>query len=618
MRRFVVALCLVFVSMSALADGDVATRRAALHQQANALANSAEGQSASERLAAFIDLFFEYTLLEHPEFATMLGMPGDHGRWTDNSLAADARREEEGRRALEILHTIPRAELEGADRLNYDLLEEQFVDGVKGEQFQSELLAINQMGGVQQNVAQMLTMMPAQSIGHYENVVSRLCAADRLIENDLLKLRKGLEAGVTPPKVTLRDVPQQILNQLADEPLESPLLQAFASMPESVAAADQERLRSKAEACYRDKLAPGFRKLHTYVTETYIPAAREAIGMVALPDGESWYAYNVRQMTTTELTPKEIHEIGLAEVKRIRGEMDRVIKESGFEGDFEAFTDFLRTDPQFYFEDSESLLAGYRDISKRADAQLVKMFRHLPRTPYGVEPVPSYAEKSQTTAYYQPGSLDAGRPGTFFANTYDLASRPKWEMEALTLHEAVPGHHLQIAIGQELEDQPWFRRFGGYTAFVEGWGLYSESLGEDMGFYQDPYSKFGQLTYEIWRAIRLVVDTGMHALGWSRQQAIDYFKTNTGKAEHDIVVEVDRYIVWPGQALAYKIGELKIKELRAWAEGELGEKFDVRAFHDQVLGNGALPLNVLEKNIHEWAADLMEEKPEVATPGVRG
>ncbi len=618
MRCFVAGVCLALVSLPAFAADDVAARRDALHQQADTLAANEAGHSASERLTAFIDLFFEYTLLEHPEFATMLGMPGDHGRWTDNSLAADARRDAETERALEILRTIPRAELDGADRLNYDLIEEQLVDGVKGARFQGELLAINQMGGVQQNVAQMLTMMPAQSTGQYENVASRLCAADRLIENDLVKLAKGIEAGVTPPKVTLRDVPQQILNQLAEDPMESPLLQAFASMPESVPAADQERLRTQAAACYRDKLAPGFRKLHTYMTETYIPAARESIGVVALPEGESWYAYNVRQMTTTELTPQEIHEIGLAEVKRIRGEMDRVIKESGFEGDFEAFTDFLRTDPQFYFEDAESLLAAYRDISKRADAQLVKLFRHLPRTPYGVEPVPSYAEKSQTTAYYQPGSLDAGRPGTFFANTYDLASRPKWEMEALTLHEAVPGHHLQIAIGQELEDQPWFRRFGGYTAFIEGWGLYSESLGEDMGFYQDPYSKFGQLTYEIWRAIRLVVDTGMHALGWSRQQAIDYFKVNTGKAEHDIVVEVDRYIVWPGQALAYKIGELKIKELRAWAETELGEQFDVRAFHDKVLGNGALPLNVLEKNIHEWAAEVKEGKPEVASPGARG
>jgi uncharacterized protein (DUF885 family) len=282
--------------------------------------------------------------------------------------------------------------------------------------------------------------------------------------------------------------------------------------------------------------------------------------------------------------------------------MDRVIEESGFEGDFAAFTDFLRTDPQFYFDDGEELLRAYRDIAKRADAGLPALFGRLPQLPYGVTPVPAYAEKSQTTAYYEPGSMDAGRPGQFFANTYDLASRPKWEMEALTLHEAVPGHHLQIALSHELEELPWFRRFGGYTAYIEGWGLYSESLGEGMGFYQDPYSKFGQLTYEMWRAIRLVVDTGMHSLGWSREQAIEFFRENTGKAEHDIVVEVDRYIVWPGQALAYKLGELKIKELKAMAKTELGEDFDIRAFHDQLLGDGALPLSVLETHMKEWVA----------------
>ena len=282
--------------------------------------------------------------------------------------------------------------------------------------------------------------------------------------------------------------------------------------------------------------------------------------------------------------------------------MDEVIESTGFEGDFRAFCDFLQTDPQFYYTDAEELLRGYRDIAKRIDPELTKLFGTLPRNPYGVIPVPSYAEKSQTTAYYMSGSIDAGRPGYFFANTYALDTRPKWEMEALTVHEAMPGHHLQISIAQELEDVPDFRRWGGYTAFVEGWGLYSESLGGELGLYTDPYSKFGQLTYEMWRAVRLVVDTGMHAFGWTRQEAIDFFAANSSKQLHDITVEIDRYIVWPGQALAYKIGELKFKELRARATKELGDKFDVRKFHDACLENGALPMDVLDAYIDEWIA----------------
>jgi uncharacterized protein (DUF885 family) len=300
------------------------------------------------------------------------------------------------------------------------------------------------------------------------------------------------------------------------------------------------------------------------------------------------------------MTPAEIHALGLSEVKRIRAEMDGVIRASGFEGTFQEFCDYLRTDPKFYFTDKESLLVAYRDVAKRIDPELPKLFGTLPRLPYGVQPVPEYAERSQTTAYYMPGSPAAGRPGNFFANTYALETRPKWEMESLTAHEAVPGHHLQIAIAQELEGVPEFRRWGGPTAFVEGWGLYAESLGDEIGLYKDPYSKFGRLTYEIWRAIRLVVDTGMHSMGWSRQQAIDYFAENTGRQLHDITVEVDRYIVWPGQALAYKIGELKFKELRALAQQALGDRFDVRAFHDACLENGAIPLDVLERHIVEW------------------
>jgi prolyl oligopeptidase len=366
-------------------------------------------------------------------------------------------------------------------------------------------------------------------------------------------------------------------------------------------------LQREAERILVADVYPAYRDLLKYLEQTYLGEARETIGQSAMPNGKKWYAYNARYHTTTDLTPKEIHEIGLAEVARIRGEMEKIIRDLGFDGSFTEFAEFLRTDPQFYFDTQEEFLAAYRAICKRADPELVRLFGRLPRLPYGVKPVPDYMDMSAPTAYYEPGSLAAGRPGAFFANTYDLATRPGWEMEVLSLHEAVPGHHLQIALAQELEGTHDLLKYNFYTAFVEGWGLYAESLGGEMGFYQSPYSKFGRLTYEIWRAIRLVVDTGIHALGWSREQAIDFFKQNAPKTEHDIVVEVDRYIVWPGQALAYKIGELKIQELREHAQRRLGSTFDVRSFHDQVLLRGAMPLDVLEQRIHDWVERIRQQ-----------
>jgi uncharacterized protein (DUF885 family) len=444
--------------------------------------------------------------------------------------------------------------------------------------------------------------MPGRTVQGYEDIAARLEAVPALVDQIIVRMKEGVRLGITPPRITLRDVPQQILSQIVDDPLKSPMLKAFTDMPETLSAADRDRLRKRATSAYTGAVVPAFRKLHRFFVEEYLPKTRETIALRDLPDGEAWYAFNARATTTTKLTPREIHELGLSEVKRIRAEMDRVMKQAGFEGTLAQFAAFLRTDPRFFFASREDLLSAYRDICKRADPELPKLFGRLPRLTYGVAPVPSYAEKSQTTAYYEGGSLRTGLPGTFFANTYDLKSRPKWEMEALSLHEAVPGHHLQIAIAQELENVPDFRRHAGYTAYVEGWGLYSESLGSEMGFYKDPYARFGQLTYEMWRAIRLVVDTGMHSLGWSRQQAIDFFKENSSKAEHDIVVEIDRYIVWPGQALGYKIGQLKIRELREYAAKELGAEFDVRAFHDEVLGAGALPLDVLDARIKGWVA----------------
>ncbi len=601
-RILAAALLLIAPTLAAASDLDAA--RADIRERADRLESNADGLSAAERLQAYIDLNYDYVMLEHPEFATFIGVDGDHDRWTDNSLAAAERREQEELRALRILQSIDRDELEGDDRLNYDLLLHGVEQSIAGHRFLGEYLVLNQMNGVHQNVSQMTAMMPKRTVEQVEDVLGRLAGVPKLVDDAIERLERGLEAGVTPPKVTLRDVPAQIEALLTDEPLSSALLAPFVDLPETLAEADRERLQAAAVDLYREALEPAFRKLHGFLVERYLPGARETIATRDLPDGEAWYAHNARVSTTTTLTPRQIHDIGVAEVARIRAEMDAVIESIGFDGTFEHFTTFLREDPQFYFETAEELLAAYRDISKRADPELVKLFARLPRLPYGVEPIPDFMAPSQTTAYYQPGSLEAGRPGTFFANTYKLDTRPKWEMEALTLHEAVPGHHFQIALQQEIEDLAWFRRFGGYGAFVEGWGLYAESLGEEMGFYEDPFSKFGQLTYEMWRAIRLVVDTGMHYLGWDRQRAIDYFMANTGKQEHDIVVEIDRYIVWPGQALAYKIGELKIKELRAWAESELGDAFDIRSFHDTVLGSGALPLDVLELQVQEWVAGV--------------
>jgi uncharacterized protein (DUF885 family) len=567
-----------------------------------ASAQKASANSDTERLHKLFADDWQWVLREYPEFATHTGYPGRNDLWTDWSLEAIERRKAHPRENLEILRSIDRSKLSDADKLNYDLFLKNTQLEIEGQRFKSEYLPLNQLNGVQQSVPRMIALMPTFTVKDYENIIARLNGVPKLVEQNIVLLKKGLEAGLTPPKITLRDVPQQVQNQIVDDPAKSPMMRPFTRFPDTIPASERERLRRQAMEAISEKVVPAYQKLYDFLVQTYIPAARESIALTDLPDGEAWYAYRVRRSTTTNLTPQQIHEIGLSEVKRIRAEMEKVIAETGFKGSFAEFIEFLRTDPQFYFDDAQSLLMTYRDIAKRVDPELVKLFGKLPRLPYGVIPVPSYSAKSQTTAYYQSGSLRAGRPGYFYANTYNLKTRPKWEMEALTLHEAVPGHHLQIALAQELEGVPEFRKYGGYTAFVEGWGLYAESLGEEMGFYTDPYSKFGQLTYQMWRAVRLVVDTGMHALGWSRQQAIDFFKENSSKPEHDIIVEIDRYIVWPGQALAYKIGELKIKELRAYATSELGEAFDIRAFHDELLGNGSLPLDILEAHMKEWVA----------------
>ena len=564
------------------------------------LRHNAAGEADSVRLHRLFDLSWEYAMYEYPEWATWEGYPGRNDRWTDNSMAAIERRQREAQWPLDVLAAINRDALGPEDRLNYDIFRRNAESGVEGFRFPSHLLPISQLGGVQQDVASMMEMMPRRNALDYRDIMARLRGVQRLVRETIALMTEGLARKIVPPAITMRDVPDQVMNVIPADAAAIPLLIAFAQAPATMPAAEFAALRQQAVELYNAELRPAFAELHEFLVKKYLPACRASIGLGDVPGGAEWYAYRVRQTTTTDLSPQQIFDLGMSEVKRIRAEMDTVIKSTGFTGTFAEFTTFLRTDPRFFYTDAASLLAGYRDICKRVDPQLITLFGRLPRLPYGVVPVPSYAEKSQTTAYYNGGSLEAGRPGYFYANTYDLKSRPKWEMEPLALHEAVPGHHLQIALAHEMENVPRFRKSAEYTAYVEGWGLYAESLGSEMGFYADPYSRFGQLTYEMWRAIRLVLDPGIHVKGWTRQQAIAFFTENSSKAAHDIEVEVDRYISWPGQATAYKVGELKLKELRRYAQEKLGDRFDIRAFHDQILGAGALPLDVLEARIHAW------------------
>ncbi len=568
----------------------------------------------ADRFRAYLDADWKQWMEEYPEVATHVGYPGQNRRWTDESLAGIEKRKQHLRRSLAALKEFSRDALPESEQLNYDLYRELLETAVEGLAYGDDPLPFRnvvprnlwmpllQVGGLQQGAPATLAVMPRQTVADYEDILARLETLPRAVEQETALLQVGMKQGYTPPRIALRDLPAQVAGLVPGDPMASALLQPFLQFPASISEPDRARLAARAKSLYSSSVAPAFRKLRDFLAQTYLPACRDTIAASALPNGGATYAFHVRWQTTTALTPRQIHDLGLSEVKRIRTEMDKVVAASGFRGTFREFLQFLRTDPRFYYSTAADLENGYRIIAKKIDPQLVHLFGKLPRLPYGVTPIPDFKAPSQTTAYYEAGSPAAGRPGQFFVNTYKLEARPRWEMEALSMHESVPGHHLQISLAQELENAPEFRRHVGYSAFVEGWALYSESLGEEMGFYTDPYSKFGQLSYEMWRAVRLVVDTGMHSMGWTRDRAIEFFRENTGKTDQDIIVEVDRYIVWPGQALAYKLGQLRIRELRREAEARLGPRFSVRAFHDAVLEQGAIPLSVLTPRIQAWIA----------------
>jgi uncharacterized protein (DUF885 family) len=554
----------------------------------------------SARLKQFFDLYWTAKMHANPSLAVYVGYTGLEGRLVDYSPEMAEFSYRLPHLELAALASIDRSKLTPPEQLSYDLARRKFELGIEAERFRDlDYIVVDHMNDGITDALEPIGYMPARNAGDYEKMLTMLRGFPRVAEQGMALLREGLKRGITPPRVTLKHVADRIVPDLTDDPLKNPLVTPFQHMPDSIPPAERERLLRAAGEALRQQVVPALRTLHDYLANTYVPHARDYVAVSDLPGGKAYYAYLLRVYTTTDLTPDQIHELGLREVKRIRAEMDATIAATGFKGSFAEFINYLRTDPKFFYDTPEEMIAGYRDITKRIDPELPKLFGRLPRLPYGVKAMEAGSE-SAPSALYSNGTAAAGRPGWMLVNTFDLKARPKWGMESLAAHESVPGHHLAYALSEELGELPAWRRWDVYAVFSEGWGLYAESLGYELGLYKDPYSKFGALDNEMWRAIRLVVDTGLHAKGWTRQQAVDYCRANSAKTERVIENEVDRYIVSPGSVPAYKIGELKIRELRRYAERELGPKFDVRAFHDQILGSGQLPLDVLERNVKGW------------------
>ena len=557
-----------------------------------ALSASAEADENSKFLT-FLEDEWQYELRQSPVYATAMGVKGYETLWRDNSLEAIEARRSHNKDTVEALKGFEKENLSKANQLNLRLFTDLAKKEVEIDQFNRHLLPFNHRGGIQL-AHEDAENLPFKNSQDYRFWIERLKNLDRRINQTILLAKLGIKKGYKAPKVLMNRVDRQIDLQSRDTVNQNPFFKIFINLPDSISEEEKTAIRTEAKEVIEEVVIPSYRQLGKYFKEEYLPQSRNTVGLYDTPEGRKLYEALARSFTTTQLSPKEIHQIGLDEVKRIRSEMETVIKQLEFDGSFKNFLTFLREDEQFYYKTSEELFEGYLAVSKRIDPELVKLFGNLPRTPYGLRAIPEESAPDTTTAYYMSPSPDGLRAGYYYVNLYKPETRPKFEMEVLSVHEAVPGHHLQIALAMEMEEMPMFRRVSPYTAFVEGWGLYSESLGYDLGLYKDPYSKFGQLTYDMWRAVRLVVDTGIHYYEWDRQKAIDFFLDNAGKSELDIINEIDRYIVMPGQALAYKIGQMKFSSLKEKTKIELGVNYDVRDFHDVVLSHGALPLSELD------------------------
>ncbi|HEY8539216.1 MAG TPA: DUF885 domain-containing protein [Steroidobacteraceae bacterium] len=560
--------------------------------------------NASAQLHALFEEAWEQDLADDPRWASHLGDERFNARWADHSLAAFAERDRRYRNWIAAADRIDPEALSDEDRLNRDLFKRLYQERVDRFRFKAHLRAIDQLNysGNVLTANELTEVIQFDSVRDYEDWLARLETLDRYVDETIALVRAGIRERNVQPRIIVERVAKQIEAHLVDDPTRSSFYQPFTHFPDTVPGERRKELQDAARNAISKIVVPAYRRLQEFIEREYLPASRTTVGIWDSPNGAEYYANRVRWFTTTNLTPQEVHEIGLKEVERIRAEMQAVLDRVGFRGSFAEFLRYLRTDPQFRLTSPDELFKAYMVMAKRIDPLLTDYFGTLPRTPYGVRAIPEANAPDTTTAYYQPPSSDGRRPGYYYVNLYRPEERPTYEIPVLTAHEAVPGHHLQQAIAMEQGELPKFRRMFDATAYVEGWALYAESLADEMGLYTNPYDKFGQLTYEMWRAVRLVVDTGMHYKRWTREQAIEFFRANAAKSELDIVNEIDRYIAWPGQATAYKIGELKIKELRQRAASRLGARFDLRQFHDEVLRGGAVPLDVLERRIDAWIA----------------
>jgi uncharacterized protein (DUF885 family) len=578
---------------------------------------SADDESPTERVRALVQAYDDFRLTVYPEYALRRGVKDRAGELTDTSLAGVNKRAAVVANLLEELRSVDVKSLSADDALDHALLTRDLALSVDGFRFNSWMMPVGGRSGPHQDIAQMGELSTFVALDDYEAYLKRLLCVPGMVIGTEEVMRAGMEQGIMPPRVTMVQVPAQIA--AARRGLRESLRKPFQSLPPSITTEERAALLAEFERVL-DPIDTALVLFEAFVREEYLPKCRDSIGASEMKDGRAWYAHQLKVHTTTDRSADDIHKTGLGEVARIRAEMMQVIAKTDWhaadparaaldeDARFAAFIAYLRTDPRFYCRSADELLARYREVCKRIDPKLPALFKTLPRLTYGVREIPRFMAPAQTTAYYKPGSPQRGEPGYFYANTYALDQRPTYEFVPLSLHEAVPGHHFQIALAQELEGVREFRKDLDSTAFTEGWALYAERLGIEMGLFADPYDDFGRLLYEMWRATRLVVDTGIHEFGWTRERAIEYMLANTALSEINIANEVDRYIGWPGQATGYKIGELEIRALRAKAEAALGRDFDIRGFHDAVLLEGPLPLDVLARNIDAWIAAESKKK----------